>query len=48
MIMHDITFAVLGFYVGTVHGKILAGGNIGEQANPNQLEGELLANELHV
>ena len=48
MIIHGITFAMLGFYIYTVHGKILAGENIGEQANPNHLQGKLLANELHV
>ena len=29
-------------------GKILAGENIGEQANLNQLEGKILANKLYV
>ena len=32
----------------TVCGKILVGGNIGKQANPNQLEGKVLVNELYV
>ena len=48
MIIHGITFAVLGFYIDIVHGEILAGENIGKQANPNHLQGKLLANELHV
>ena len=45
MIIHGITIAVLGFYIDIVHGEILAGENIGKQANPNHLQGKLLANE---
>ena len=38
---------VVLYFVYTVGGKILVGQNIGEWNNPNQLEGKILANELH-